>query len=123
VDSCSVSAQWNWWGATTGPTVNGNGNGDQLNSIRNGLITYAPWHRLPVLFSGILRFILTNIHQKNSMGQQFTIPEKMSDELYQNSSDHLAIHGMKNIRIGREQSVLPMRTLEKNFFPYFLNLF
>jgi len=116
VETCSVSARWNWWGAATGPAMNGNGNGDQLNLIRNGQITYVPWHRLPVLLSGILRFILINYHQKNSIERQFTIPEKTSFELYHNSTSDLTINGIKNIRIVREQSVLPKVALDKNLY-------
>lgn len=113
VDACSVSAQRNWWGALTGPTINGAGNGDHLNAIRNAQITYVPWHRLPVLFAGILRFILTDSHQKNSIEHQLIIPVSTFFEPYQSASDNLAIHGMKNLRITQEQTVLPKVVLEQ----------
>jgi parallel beta-helix repeat protein len=113
VDACFVSAERNWWGALTGPTINGDGNGDHLNAIRNAQINYVPWHRLPVLFAGILRFILTASHQKNSIDHQFIIPDTTFFEPYQSSSDSLAIHGMKNLRFTQEQTVLPKVVLEQ----------
>ena len=112
VDGCSVSAPLNWWGSTTGPAVDSNGNGDHLNAIREGQISFIPWHRFPVFFSGILRYILTNIQQKNSMGRQFTILEKTSFELSQRSSVDFTVHGMKNIRITLKQTERPEMHLE-----------
>jgi hypothetical protein len=41
----SVTATCNWWGALTGPAVNGRGRGDQVSSG----VTYKPWLILPNL--------------------------------------------------------------------------
>jgi len=115
VDGCNVSAPWNWWGSTTGPAVDGNGNGDHLYAIHEGQISFIPWHRIPVLFSGIFRYILTNIQQKNSMGQQLAIMEKTLFERSQRPSVDFTVHGMKNIRIALKQTERPEMHLEQNF--------
>jgi parallel beta-helix repeat protein len=115
VDGCSVTALWNWWGSVKGPVVDEDGNGDHLNTIRDGQILYAPWHRLPVLFSGILRFIFTINQDKNSINKQFITPERTSNELSQSSSVDFTVHGMKTIRIEQGQNVLSKSPLEKNF--------
>ena len=44
-EACAVTARWNWWGAITGPNINGNG--DRLRVTEDGLITYAPWLASP----------------------------------------------------------------------------
>ncbi|MBN2598997.1 MAG: right-handed parallel beta-helix repeat-containing protein [Candidatus Thermoplasmatota archaeon] len=77
-ETCTVDASWNWWGASTGPVIHENGNGDRLQAIRDGHITYQPWLRLPVLFAGIFRFFLINSHHQASGGQAFCIPEHSS---------------------------------------------
>jgi parallel beta-helix repeat protein len=123
-DACSVSAPWNWWGALTGPAVNGDRNGDHLNGIHNAQIIYVPWHRLPVLFTGILRLILTNSHQKNSIEHQVIKPDTTFFEPHQSYSDHLTIHGMKNLRITHQQTVRPIvvlkQKLDSQFSSHFL---
>ncbi len=115
VDGCTVSAQRNWWGSVKGPVVDQGGSGDHLNTIRNGQINYVPWHRLPVLFSGILRFILTINQDKNSINTQFITPERTSDERSQSSSVDFTIHGMKTIRIEQGQYVLSKSASRKEF--------
>lgn len=123
VDACSVSAQRNWWGALTGPTVKGEGNGDHLKAVRNAQITYVPWHRLPVLIGGLLRLILPNNHQKNSIDHQFILPDPMFFEPSHTCSDNLAIHGMKNLKMTQEQTVLPKEVLEQKLDTYFFSHF
>ncbi len=115
VDGCTVSAQRNWWGSVKGPVVDQGGSGDHLRTIRNGQIDFVPWHRLPVLFSGILRFLLTINQEKNSINKQFITPERTSDELSQSSSVDFTIHGMKTKRIEPGQNVHSKSPLEKNF--------
>lgn len=91
-DACNVSALWNWWGAWAGPAVNGNRNGDRLQLIRDSHIKYVPWLRLPVLFSGFLRHILTNSHQQSSRQHPGIVHEELygsPDNFFQ--QDH-AIH-------------------------------
>jgi parallel beta-helix repeat protein len=114
-ETCIVTARWNWWGVTTGPTVNGNGNGDHLNVIKNGQIIYVPWHRLPVLFTGIVRFLLTNGYQKNGMNSPLKTAGKLYFKLHQITFDEMAMDGMKNGKIKREH-MLPLKAaLEQNF--------
>lgn len=103
-DGCNVSASWNWWGGLAGPKINEYGNGDRLQTIRDSHILYAPWLRLPVLFSGILRYLLTNRHQQTHTEQPYKIPKQPSfdhdDTFLQNPAIHLGkIWGIEQDRV------------------------
>lgn len=95
VEECTVSAERNWWGSLNGPVMEEDGNGDHLNTIRGGQILYVPWVRLPLLFSGILRFILTVIQEKNPTQQSFTQPTVLSSEQPLIFSIDFDSHGMR----------------------------
>ena len=95
-ETCTVDAQWNWWGASTGPGVQENGNGDRLQVIRDGHITYLPWLRLPVLFAGILRSLLINGHHHAPGAHALCIPEHSSFDSDSTSSEDPVIQGGKN---------------------------
>jgi parallel beta-helix repeat protein len=97
VDACTVSAPENWWGATTGPAVNGNGNGDHLDARNNGEIISVPWHRLPILFTGFLRFLLTS-HRPQENHVQSVIQPQMIHAFNRGNSDDLAVFGIKTMR-------------------------
>ena len=114
-EGCSVTAQWNWWGSLEGPTVDADGNGDHLNTIRGGQILYAPWHRLPILFSGILRFVLPIIHKKNTEQQPCTQPMVPSFIQPPTSSLDFNIHGIRTRRMNPEQTERPLRYEERDF--------
>ncbi len=116
VDACSVVASENWWGATTGPTENGNGNGDHLDVRNDGEIIYVPWHRFPLLFTGFLRFILTNGHQQKSLIHPLAQPQMIND-LYQRTSDDLAVFGIKTMRGEQNQISSPMSIFSHNIHP------
>jgi parallel beta-helix repeat protein len=115
VEACSVPAQWNWWGAANGPSVDGTGTGDHLDVKDKGQITYAPWHRHLVLFTGVLRFLLTNGYQKNSVGDPLKTLKESSSSSYPSRTNSLAIHGMRTIRVIREQTILPKTAVKPNF--------
>jgi len=117
VDACSVSAPVNWWGATTGPVVNGNGNGDHLDVRNNGEILYIPWHRLPLLFTGFLRFLFTNGRQQGNHVHLLTQPQ-IIHELDSWNPDDLAVFGIKTIRHQQNTIASSISMVVQNFHPY-----
>ncbi len=115
VEDCTVSAKRNWWGSLNGPVIDEDGNGDHLNIIRGGQILYAPWHRLPILFSGILRFILTILQQKNTIQQPFTQPMVVPFEQPPSSSIDFDSHGLRTRKSYEEQPGRFFRDVAQDF--------
>ena len=111
-EACAVTARWNWWGAITGPNINGNG--DHLSIKTDGQITYAPWLRLPVLFTGTLRFILMNDHKENRMDASLKTPGKMYFESHQTGFPRLDLFGLKNK--DPEKECVPPKTAIEHYF-------
>ncbi len=115
---CLVSALRNWWGSSKGPTVDRTGNGDRLNTIGEGQILYIPWHHLPILFSGILRFVLTIIQEKNPLNQSLAQPTASSLKHCPISSIDFDFHGLKTGNNHQEQTAQPFRYREQDFDSY-----
>jgi parallel beta-helix repeat protein len=111
-EACAVTARWNWWGAITGPNINGNG--DHLSIKTDGQITYTPWLRLPVLFTGTLRFNLMNDHQENRMDDSLKTPGGMYFESHQTGFPRLDLFGLKNRDPGKE--CVPPKTALEHYF-------
>jgi len=114
VEACAVTARWNWWGALSGPNVKGNGNGDRISSSKNGQITYIPWRLLPVLFTGQLRSLMTTFDEQNFVDSVWKSQKTTSFETQQITSDHMALCGMKNLRIERQHVPQPKVVVERN---------
>ena len=111
VDACIVSAPLNWWGAVAGP--NKNGNGDHLRVIEDGQITYTPWLRLPVLFTGVFRFWFMNAYQ-NPMDAASRTPKQTFFGSQKTSSIHFDVFGLKNI--DNEKECVPLKTAIEQYF-------
>jgi parallel beta-helix repeat protein len=93
-DACLVSARWNWWGAARGPQSIGNGNGDRIRSIKDGMISYRPWRLLPVFFTGIVRMLLSNPKPTDIIDNSFTSQRNIFSELnhtFSETTDRLNI--------------------------------
>lgn len=111
-EACVVTARWNWWGATTGPSTNGNG--DHLSVTKDGQITYAPWKRFPVLFAGILSGMLINSSQENYRDTSIKTPGEMSFDSNQITDYRLDLFGIKNIHHDKERA-LPKDAIRQYF--------
>jgi parallel beta-helix repeat protein len=110
--ACAVSARWNWWGAVTGPNINGNG--DHLSVTKDGQIIYKPWRFLPVLFTGQLRSLMTTCDRQNFVDSMRKSQRTTSFETQQITSDYMALCGMRNLRIESEYALPPKVVVERN---------
>jgi trimeric autotransporter adhesin len=115
VEDCTVSAEQNWWGSLNGPVIEEDGNGDHLNTIRGGHILYVPWHRFPILFSGLLRFILSIIQQKNTVEQSGTKPMVLSFEQSSFSLHGFDAYRMRSNSSHQEQIKRPLAEVSEDF--------
>jgi trimeric autotransporter adhesin len=106
-EACVVSAPWNWWGAISGP--NANGNGDRLRVTEEGQITYAPWLRLPVLFTGALRFQSMNTLHYTLMDTTVKTKGAIPIESPLTGYYQMDLYGLKNINDGTE--CVPPKTI------------
>ncbi len=93
-EACAVTARWNWWGAITGPDTEGNG--DHVHTINQGSITYNPWLRLPVLFTGALRFLFMDDYEKNRINDTVTTPGQLFTEQQKTTAGHFDLFGLKH---------------------------
>lgn len=92
-EACVVTAQWNWWGALTGP--GDEGNGDHLQCKNQGIITYKPWLRIPVLFTGALRFLFIDSHKKTEMNTPMTLLGQKERGQQKTPADYFDLFGVK----------------------------
>jgi parallel beta-helix repeat protein len=91
-EDCKITAPWNWWGAITGPNK---GNGDRLHTTDHANITYAPWLRFPVLFTGAIRFQFKNSPVSISVHINQNPLHAIRPEIQQTRSNTLDIFGMR----------------------------
>jgi len=111
VEACAVTARWNWWGAITGPDADGNG--DHLHVAENGQITYAPWLRLPVLFTGMLRFLFMTEHQ-NPTNATSRSPSQANFVPQKTNSNHFDWFGLEIMH--DEKEYVPPKTAINQYF-------
>lgn len=104
VEACAVSARWNWWGAVTGPGPDGNG--DMLRATNHGVLTYTPWLRFPVLFTGTLRVLFMEEFIITPKDSGLKTPKLMFHEAQKPNADSLDLFCLKDVNVGKEP-VLP----------------
>lgn len=101
VEACSVTARWNWWGATTGPK----GKGDRISVTNYGHVTYAPWLLFPVLFAGNIRVIIATHHQQNIADSPLITKGYSSVIVHLVISDIGGMCGLRNTRLNQEHII------------------
>jgi len=99
-EACAITARWNWWGAVTGPGADGNG--DRVHATKQGLITYVPWLRVPVLFTGTLRFLFMEEYKRNFMNDILKPPGQTCTEPQKIHAMSFDLFGLENSNIGKE---------------------
>ncbi len=94
-EACVVTARWNWWGALTGP--GDEGNGDHLHCINKGVIVYQPWLRVPVFFSGALRFLFIDSYEKADLDTKMTTLGLSERERQKTHTEYFDLYGLRHL--------------------------
>lgn len=105
-EACVVTARWNWWGALTGP--GDEGNGDRLQCTNQGVITYKPWLRIPVLFTGALRFPFIDSYEKTDLETPMTPLGPRGRERQKTYAEYFDLYGLKHLYNERKTDTIKM---------------